>query len=91
MMTLRPQIWANRNSSASTQAKQTSFHVFELFAFLAASTAPWNCLSFTNVTANLAQFEIKANGLDHLIQQYEHDTKVNPWKYPLYQQKIDTM
>ena len=42
----RPHICASRNSPLSTHAKQTSFHVRVLLAFLALSTAPlksiWN-------------------------------------------------
>ena len=31
-----------------------------------------------------ALYERKATGRDHSIQRYEHDTKANPWKIPLY-------
>ena len=29
----------------------------------------------------------KAIYRDHSIRQYEHDTKVNPWKYPFIKEK----
>ena len=32
----------------------------------------------------------KATGPGRSIQRYEHDTKANPWKYPLYQRKRNT-
>jgi arginyl-tRNA--protein-N-Asp/Glu arginylyltransferase len=33
-------------------------------------------------TEQYALYEQQVNDRDHSIQQYEHDTKANPWKYP---------
>mmetsp|Transcript_63 Transcript_63/g.226 ORF Transcript_63/g.226 Transcript_63/m.226 type:complete len:209 (-) Transcript_63:3336-3962(-) len=56
-MMFKPHNCASLNSSSSTHAKQTSFHVLGVFAFRAASTAAWNWRKRTKVEANAPQLD----------------------------------
>lgn len=52
------QICASRNSSASTHAALTSFHVRALLALRAASTACWYSVRWTRHEARRLQLEL---------------------------------